>query len=109
MKISENILLKFNFKISELKRSGKQVIMVSSGAVALGTQTITKEFFKQGIEIPKVKLKKLFSKFIYMKNELAFFSKSTYDKKACAATGQNGLMTLYSTLFAQYGINAAQV
>jgi hypothetical protein len=57
MIISENILLKFNFKISELKRSGKQVIMVSSGAVALGTQTITKEFAKQGIEIPKVILK----------------------------------------------------
>jgi len=29
--------------------------MVSSGAVALGTQTLTKEFAKQGIEIPKVR------------------------------------------------------
>ena len=42
--------------------------MVSSGAVALGTQTITKELAKQGIEIPKVKLKTIFSKFNHMNN-----------------------------------------
>lgn len=74
-------------QISELKRQGKQVIMVSSGAVAMGNLKISQELWKQGIEVPK----------------------NSYDKNASAATGQNSIMHLYSTLFSQYGISAAQV
>ncbi len=68
--------------------------MVTSGAVALGRQRVGSELtlkaLKENIEKPVL-------------------NKSTLDKKACAAAGQNGLMHLYSSLFSQYGINVAQV
>jgi len=63
------------------------VLMVTSGAVALGRQKIGQEI----LSIPKKDWKK------------------SLDKKACAATGQNGLMSLYSSLFSQFGVKVAQV
>jgi delta-1-pyrroline-5-carboxylate synthetase len=56
---------KFFLKISELNRGGKQIIMVSSGSVALGSQTLTKEFAKQGIEIPKVRQRQFFTVILF--------------------------------------------
>jgi glutamate 5-kinase len=65
---------------AELVKTGKQVILVSSGAVGLGRQTLGK----------KGKL-------------------SLTEKQACAAVGQNRLMDVWRTLFEHYELPTAQV
>ncbi len=67
--------------ISDLKNSGKEVILVSSGAVALG---------RESLKIGKK-------------------SKTMSEKQACAAIGQCKLMMNYYKLFVQYGQIPSQV
>ncbi|CAF0719134.1 unnamed protein product [Brachionus calyciflorus] len=83
-------------QVSELQNSGKQVLMVTSGAVALGRQKVSRELLDKTLRESTQKT-------------ITKIEKSTLDKKACAATGQNGLMSLYSSLFSQYGVETAQV
>src|SRR5499425_1256120 len=67
--------------IAASRLSGKQVIVVSSGAVALGADALK------------------------MKSSTA----SLAQKQALAAVGQSRLMNLYEQGFAKYGLTAAQV
>jgi glutamate 5-kinase len=67
--------------IADVKRSGREVLVVSSGAVGLGKK-------KFGLE---------------QKPQLVTV------KQACAAVGQGLLMALYAEAFERYGITAAQV
>ena len=68
-------------QVNNLRRMGKEVIIVSSGAVAAGRHVLG---FKK------------------KPSELA-------DLQACAAVGQCSLMSIYQKLFSIYGINIAQV
>lgn len=68
-------------QLSDVKNQGKEVILVSSGAIAVGRHAIRMK------ERPK---------------ELSA-------KQACAAIGQATLMMTYQKLFAEYGHNAAQI
>lgn len=68
-------------QVNDLRRMGKEVIIVSSGAVAAGRHVLG---FKK------------------KPSELA-------DLQACAAVGQCSLMSIYQKLFSIYGINIAQV
>lgn len=65
----------------DIKNSGKEVILVSSGAIAVGKTAIG--LHERPDELPV--------------------------KQACAAIGQAKLMMVYQKLFAEYGIIAAQV
>lgn len=67
--------------VAALKRRGKEVLLVSSGAVGLGREQLG----------------------------LARKPRSLADKQACAAVGQGHLMALYQEGFARLGIVAAQV
>ncbi len=69
---------------AELIRQGKEVLVVSSGAVGLGRQMLRPQPLASG-SIPLV------------------------DKQACAAVGQNLLMDVYRELFGRYGLVTAQV
>lgn len=82
-------------QVSELQSSGRQVVLVTSGAVAFGKQRLHHEV--------------MLSKSI--KQTLAPNSTSTtlLDSRACAAAGQSGLMSLYEAMFSQYGLTTAQV
>lgn len=67
--------------LASLKKSGREVLLVTSGAVGLGAQ------------------------------KLGFSSKPKLlpQKQACAAVGQGRLMALYSDAFDRLGITAAQI
>ena len=67
--------------ISDLKNSGKEVILVSSGAVAVGRETL----------------------------KIGRRPKTMAEKQACAAIGQGKLIMNYYKLFAEYGLVASQV
>jgi delta-1-pyrroline-5-carboxylate synthetase len=77
--------------ISELHHRGKEVLLITSGAVALGkvrlvTSSLNGECHRNGAQIQKCT-----------------------DPRAAAAAGQAGLMALYEQMFAQYGLSCAQV
>lgn len=67
--------------ITNVKNSGKEVILVSSGAVAVGRETL----------------------------KIGTKPKSMPEKQACAAIGQCKLMMNYHKLFSEYGKTASQV
>ena len=67
--------------IADLQNSGKEIIIVSSGSVALGTGKIGLR------EKPK----------------------DTPTRQAIAAIGQCELMHMYDTMFESYGITIAQI
>lgn len=71
----------WSVQISELVKSGKQVVLVSSGAVAEGMQRLG--WKKRPIEV----------------NEL----------QAAAAVGQMGLVQMYESCFAEHGLHTAQI
>ena len=67
--------------IAELKRSGREVLLVSSGAIGLGAERLGMQRRPQLVSL----------------------------KQACAAVGQGRLMSLYSDAFDTHGISIAQV
>ena len=67
--------------IAELKRAGREVLIVSSGAIGLGAERLKLERRPQVLPL----------------------------KQACAAVGQGRLMSLYSEMFELHGIVTAQV
>lgn len=68
-------------ELCDLRNTGKEVILVSSGAIAVGRQAIG--FHHR--------------------------PKNVTEKQACAAIGQAQLMMIYQKLFSEYGHRAAQI
>ncbi len=79
--INYNKIEKLTRLICDLKNMGKEVILVSSGAVAIGRKEL------------KIKKKPL----------------TLDEKQACAAIGQSTLMTIYGKIFKEYNEKTAQI
>lgn len=81
-------------QVSLLQNEGREMLMVSSGAVAFGRQRLAKEF-KMSMSMRETLTSK--------------DTKVTQALQAAAAVGQSSLMSLYDSMFSQYGVNIAQV
>ncbi|KAD3640114.1 hypothetical protein E3N88_29337 [Mikania micrantha] len=78
-------------QLQTLNSQGFEVILVSSGAVAVGRQRLR---YRKLVHSSFADLQK---------------PQVEVDGKACAAVGQNGLMALYDTLFSQLDVTSAQL
>ncbi|XP_022669735.1 delta-1-pyrroline-5-carboxylate synthase-like isoform X2 [Varroa destructor] len=86
-------------QISQLHNNGKELLVVTSGAVAFGKLKLSKE----------LRLSMSMRETLSARDSAipAKTKKSSYGTSA--AVGQSGLMALYDAMFNQYGVNIAQV
>lgn len=85
-------------QVSQLQNEGRQMLLVTSGAVAFGRQVLRKEAMMM------MTMRKSLSPKDILQN-----SRQAIQRQACAAFGQKGLMSLYERMFQQYNIGIAQV
>lgn len=82
-------------QVSELQNIGKEMMVITSGAVAFGRQTLRNELSMQQTMRDSLKISNP--------------RMGSIDPRACAAVGQGGLLSLYEEMFTQYGLTVAQV
>uniref|UniRef100_G1RRT1 Delta-1-pyrroline-5-carboxylate synthase n=1 Tax=Nomascus leucogenys TaxID=61853 RepID=G1RRT1_NOMLE len=87
-------------QVSVLQNQGREMMLVTSGAVAFGKQRLRHE-----ILLSQSVRQALHSG----QNQLKEMAIPVLEARACAAAGQSGLMALYEAMFTQYSICAAQV
>lgn len=85
-------------QVSQLQNEGRQMLLVTSGAVAFGRQVLRKE------AMMTMTMRKSLSP-----KDLLHNSRIAIQRQACAAFGQKGLMSFYERMFQQYNIGVAQV
>ncbi|OQR93373.1 delta-1-pyrroline-5-carboxylate synthetase [Achlya hypogyna] len=82
-------------QIARLHMQGKHIILVSSGAVAIGKMVLKRQHMLSG------------SMQAHLKGRLG--SSGAFNPKACAAAGQSGMQSLYEVLFSQYHLACSQI
>lgn len=82
-------------QISQLRKEGKEVIFVASGAVGIGRQRLDRQ--------------RLLNSTLRTHAQGRGIQMGDHPAGACAAAGQLGLMALYDTLFGQFNIACSQV
>ncbi|XP_037255471.1 delta-1-pyrroline-5-carboxylate synthase isoform X3 [Falco biarmicus] len=87
-------------QVSMLQNQGREMMIVTSGAVAFGKQRLRHEILlsqsvRQALHSGQSQLKDM--------------AVPVLEARACAAAGQSGLMALYEAMFTQYSICAAQI
>ena len=88
---------------AKLIREGKEVLIITSGAVGVGRQKMKRQAtLRQSMHDFMIDKKE------NAEEETAKQSKVSYSS-ACAAAGQMGLMSLYETMFNQFSIATSQL
>uniref|UniRef100_A0A3Q3MPE1 Delta-1-pyrroline-5-carboxylate synthase n=1 Tax=Mastacembelus armatus TaxID=205130 RepID=A0A3Q3MPE1_9TELE len=87
-------------QVAMLQNQGREMIIVTSGAVAFGKQRLRHE-----ILLSQSVRQALHSGH----NQLKDMSLPLLEARACAAAGQSGLMALYEAMFTQYSTCTAQI
>ncbi|XP_048864996.1 delta-1-pyrroline-5-carboxylate synthase-like [Brienomyrus brachyistius] len=87
-------------QVAMLQNQGREMLIVTSGAVAFGKQRLRHE-----ILLSQSVRQALHSG----QNQLKDMSVPVLEARACAAAGQSGLMALYEAMFTQYSICTAQI
>ncbi|XP_038592122.1 delta-1-pyrroline-5-carboxylate synthase isoform X3 [Micropterus salmoides] len=87
-------------QVAMLQNQGREMMIVTSGAVAFGKQRLRHEILlsqsvRQALHTGH--------------NQLKDMSLPVLEARACAAAGQSGLMALYEAMFTQYSTCTAQV
>ncbi|XP_035232067.1 delta-1-pyrroline-5-carboxylate synthase-like [Stegodyphus dumicola] len=86
-------------KVSQLQNHGKEMLIVTSGAVAFGKQKLKAE----------MRMSMSMRETLSPKGSRFQAVTGRAEPRAAAAVGQSGLMALYDVMFSQYGVNIAQV
>lgn len=90
-------------QVAELQAQGREMLMVTSGAVAFGKQKLRQEAaMSMSMRQSLLSADKSGDLLIQMRPP-------TLEPRACAAAGQSGLMSMYDAMFQQYGLKTAQV
>ncbi|XP_077595037.1 delta-1-pyrroline-5-carboxylate synthase [Stigmatopora nigra] len=87
-------------QVAVLQNQGREMMIVTSGAVAFGKQRLRHE-----ILLSQSVRQALHSSHSQLKDT----SMPVLEARACAAAGQSGLMALYEAMFSQYSTCTAQV
>uniref|UniRef100_A0A4W6C9H7 Delta-1-pyrroline-5-carboxylate synthase n=1 Tax=Lates calcarifer TaxID=8187 RepID=A0A4W6C9H7_LATCA len=87
-------------QVAMLQNQGREMMIVTSGAVAFGKQRLRHE-----ILLSQSVRQALHSG----QNQLKEMSIPVLEARACAAAGQSGLMALYEAMFTQYSTCTAQI
>ncbi|CAL8115334.1 unnamed protein product [Orchesella dallaii] len=86
-------------QVASLQNAGRDMIMVTSGAVAFGKQKLAQEL------VMSMSMRQT----LHSQDHTVHGNKVVLEPRAAAAVGQSGLMSLYEAMFAQYGVRIAQV
>jgi delta-1-pyrroline-5-carboxylate synthetase len=91
-------------QVSQLMKGGRKVILVSSGSVWIGKRLLLQ---RRLLSAPLMSHMDPTTTNEF--GQKLSYSRAVENRRACAAAGQSGLMSLYETLFAQKNISCSQV
>ncbi|XP_035262061.1 delta-1-pyrroline-5-carboxylate synthase isoform X3 [Anguilla anguilla] len=99
-------------QVAVLQNQGREMMIVTSGAVAFGKQRLRHEILlsqsvRQALHSGQNQLKDMVSP--YQTEQLRNMTVPVLEARACAAAGQSGLMALYEAMFTQYSTCTAQI
>lgn len=90
-------------QVSQLHNEGREMLVVTSGAVAFGRLRLNREMRMS------MSMRETLALRGERSSRLTAEEAQNPKKRAAAAVGQSGLMALYDAMFSQYGVNIAQV